>query len=260
MKKPCYNTKLDYYDDEEWYHVKIYDTKSSKVITLDNYMVSNLGRIKSYMHDKPKILKQFLLNSGYVYLCLYQDSVKHWCSIHRIVALSMIPIPQELSDYNITELEIDHRDGDKTNNTVTNLRWSTSSDNKYYAYGIGIKKQGEESPVAKYSNEQITEVCDLLETNTNIRDIYEITNVDTGTISAILSGKQWKSISSNYDFSHRKKGKKLYTVAQKELALKLLAESDRYTYADIGRMTGMTRTAVWYLVKHGYSTKQIIDQ
>lgn len=83
------------------------------------YEVSSLGRVKS----KKRILKQGVNHKGYPYINL-QDKNGIWkqYETHRIIALTFIPNPQN-------KLQVDHIDGDKTNNKAINLRWTTPKEN-----------------------------------------------------------------------------------------------------------------------------------
>ena len=172
---------------------------------------------------------------------------------HRLVAMAFIPKPDYLEDYDFDELEVNHIKGDfehKSFNSVENLEWVTSSENKYHAYKTGLKQQGENHPEAIYSNEQIHRVCELLEENVLSRmKISRLTKVDDATIGMILAGKQWVSISKYYDFSNRKKKHTLYDkkVIRKAIALIQDRKNNQMTFADIGRAVGMSRTSVWYI-------------
>ena len=230
------------YPDEIWKPLKLEGIQTK-------YEISSYGRIKS--HYKNKIIKDYQINSGYRITCLYVDGKKYWKLIHRLVASTFIDIPVYLTDYGYTEddLEVNHKDGDKWNNKVSNLEWNTSSENKIHAYNTGLKRKGEDSPVSKYSNEQVILCCQLLEDNKPVRDIMKETLIDYGTIETILSGVQWKHISKDFDFSKRKKQHNLYDKEIIEKTISLLKEKDKnnLSFADIGRLTGMTRTSVWYL-------------
>lgn len=97
------------------------------------YMVSNKGRVKSLPHrvkrgfcdciTEEKILNP-TTNGHYNKVCLFSGS-KASCSqrfIHRLVALAFIPNPNGYP-------QIDHIDGNQTNNVVENLRWCTQTQN-----------------------------------------------------------------------------------------------------------------------------------
>lgn len=237
--------------DEEWKDIYL-DEELSK------YKISNYGRIMSFHGSKPKILKSYKMKNGYHIICLCSNKgIKHWLLIHRLVAIYFIPIPLELKrlGYTFESLEVNHKNGTydgKSINTVYNLEWVTSSENKYHAYRTGLKNDADKHPEAIYTNEQITKVCELLEENKlGVRDIMKITDVDYPTIAQVLSGNQWKSISKNFDFSHRKKQRHLYPEDVIQHVKELLSTMDEtgMTYSEIGKICGMNRTSVWYLHK-----------
>jgi hypothetical protein len=221
------------------------------------YIISNFGYVislNSKKENKFKILKPHLMESGYCIVCLYQNGKEYWRYIHRLVAEAFIEIPEEYlkQGYTMNTLEVNHIDGTylgKSKNDITNLEWNTSSDNKYHAYNTNLKRQGEDSPVSIYKESQIKEVCRLLEENEiGNREIWNRTGVCVNTISTILSGKQWKSISKDYDFSNHKKRHILYPKEVKEKAVYLIKTTD-LSYRDIGDLVGMTRNAVWSLAQ-----------
>ena len=97
------------------------------------YQVSNLGNVKSLKRVVPhkmtgsrtipeKILKLISDGSGYLYVSLSKDGKKKNPKVHRLVAESFIPNPDNLP-------QVNHIDEDKSNNRVDNLEWVTSLDN-----------------------------------------------------------------------------------------------------------------------------------
>ena len=219
------------------------------------YMISNLGKLVSFHNpDKPRTLKPNISENGYCMVCLYDGGKEYWRYIHRLVAEYFIPIPKKYIDdgYTIESLEVNHIDGTskgKMINTVNNLEWNTSSDNKFHAYKTGLKQFGENCPVSKYSNEQIEQVCKLLEEDDiGMRAIWKETGVSVSTIAAILSGIQWKHISDKYDFSNHTKRREEYSQDEKDKAIELL-RTTKLSNKEIGDIVGMTRNAVWFLKK-----------
>src|SRR5699024_3977580 len=84
------------------------------------YQVSNLGRVKRVTTGR--ILKSGKNRGGYLYINLCKQGVVSNKIIHRLVEQAFIPNPENKSDIN-------HIDEDKTNNTVTNLEWTTRKEN-----------------------------------------------------------------------------------------------------------------------------------
>lgn len=93
----------------------------------DDYQVSTLGRICSYKNNKRKIIKGWIQNTGYLTVSL--ENKKY--SVHRIVAEVFI---HKNSDKNV----VNHKDGNKLNNTIQNLEWCTSKENIQHAYRTGL--------------------------------------------------------------------------------------------------------------------------
>lgn len=86
------------------------------------YKISNLGRVMT-LHRKnyQKILSP-AIGKGYLQVCLRNKKLKKTVKIHRLVALAFIP-------NNDNKEQVDHIDGNKLNNNVENLRWSTAFEN-----------------------------------------------------------------------------------------------------------------------------------
>ena len=121
------------------------------------YQVSNKGRVKSFHFGKEKILKPYLRANGYLMLCLQVDKIKAHFIIHRLVATAFIPNPVNLPVVN-------HIDGNKQNNCVENLEWTTYSENEKHAYKLGLKfrnafaGEGEDCIFSKFTNAKVQEI------------------------------------------------------------------------------------------------------
>lgn len=86
------------------------------------YMISNLGRVKSTKRKNDIILSTSKKNNGYLQVTLFTNDLGHYISIHRLVGLHFIPNPDN-------KPQIDHINNNKEDNRVENLRWVTSSEN-----------------------------------------------------------------------------------------------------------------------------------
>ena len=108
------------------------------------YEVSNLGRVRSVdrrlvdsagrgKHFKSRILKVKTTGPkkyAYVGVGLHKCGTQKTYRLHRLVAQAFIPNPDNLP-------EVDHIDGDKTNNRADNLRWVTPKQNVHYMIESG---------------------------------------------------------------------------------------------------------------------------
>jgi len=88
------------------------------------YEVSASGIVRNV--KSKKITTQRISNNGYKMITVFKKGTakrtKHF-KIHRLVAEAFIPNPDE-------KPEVDHRDGNRFNNCVQNLRWATRSENQ----------------------------------------------------------------------------------------------------------------------------------
>ena len=124
-----FTDEVEIIDDEEW----------RTIFDFPNYEVSNKGNIRSKEYNdslghlrSSKKLKKQVNNCGYEYVILSSKEEKHkTLTVHRIVAKTFIPNPEEKEDVN-------HIDGNKLNNNVNNLEWTTTQENIIKRYEIGI--------------------------------------------------------------------------------------------------------------------------
>lgn len=106
------------------------------------YEISTKGRIKSLGNGKStnpnqcleKIIKTGLSRNGYIKCKLHKDGKRYYYNVHRLVALNFI---QNIDN----KKEVNHKDGNKKNNSVENLEWVTSSENQKHAFKNGLQKR-----------------------------------------------------------------------------------------------------------------------
>lgn len=101
----------------------LYEVSSyGRVRSLDKYVKYSNGRINLH---KGRILSLWKDTNGYLMCNLYLNKNMKKVSIHRLVAQAFLP--------NIDNLpEVNHKDEDKTNNSVDNLEWCDRSYNNNY--------------------------------------------------------------------------------------------------------------------------------
>lgn len=115
------------------------------------YQVSNFGRVKSFCRGKGKIIKSNVGIGGYLRVVLCKDFDKKNRFVHVLVAKAFIPNPEG-------KKQINHRDGNKKNNHVSNLEWMTPKENIRHALDTGLRKSGCEHFRAKFTAEQVREI------------------------------------------------------------------------------------------------------
>jgi hypothetical protein len=117
---------------EEWKDINGYE---------GSYTISNKGRVKSFKGTRGKA-KGFILKSypsrNYYYITLskHTQSIekRKKIKVSRLVAQHFIPNPENKPCVN-------HIDGDKLNDNVTNLEWATYSENMFHALDMGLNKR-----------------------------------------------------------------------------------------------------------------------
>lgn len=120
-------------------------------------MVSNRGQVMSVPHKNAhgpstgRILKQVSAAGGYLRVTLSVRGVGKGYSVHRLVAKAFIPNPQN-------KPQINHLDGDKTNNAVENLEWTTASENALHAYRNLERKKFSHFHQVKLTWEQVRDI------------------------------------------------------------------------------------------------------
>lgn len=101
------------------------------------YQISNYGNVKSFIiYPNGKLLKPCLDSKNYLYVVFYKDKKGKTQRIHRLIALAFLP---KVEGKEI----INHIDGDRVNNAITNLEWCTHKENMVHAVATGLKKPSE---------------------------------------------------------------------------------------------------------------------
>ena len=118
---------------------------------VDRIVYDTKGRFAGKAHlVKGRVMKQTLAlgkgrDDGYLVVNLHKDGVSDVVPVHLLVARNFLPNTNNLPTVN-------HIDGNKLNNNVTNLEWVTYSENNVHALRMGLRKP-RGTPVAQYTTD-----------------------------------------------------------------------------------------------------------
>lgn len=163
MKIDIVNGSLTDLPDEVWKDVVDYE---------GYYKISNIGRVKSLLGRNERLMKTHISRNGYEKLDLSKKGQTKKVYVHRLVAQAFIDNPEN-------KPLVNHRDGVKTMNHVSNLEWCSHSENTTHAFANGLA--GSVKPVVAIN----------LETNERLEFISqsEASRQLGLNVSYVLSGK-----------------------------------------------------------------------
>lgn len=158
------------------------------------YIITNFGWVINT--DTNKIQSPFTSNRGYLRVCLSFNGTRKKYSIHRLVAKYFIPNP-----YNYPE--VNHKDGNKYNNSVTNLEWCTAKENVVHSYDTYLNHSGESNKMSTITNKQCREICKYLEQNElTMSEIARKVGTNRKVVSHIRHRESWTRISKDYNIDN----------------------------------------------------------
>lgn len=108
--------------------------------------------------------------------------------VHRIVCEAWHGPPPT------SKHQVNHKDGDKTNNHPDNLEWVTHRENLQHAFEIGLIPRGERHGQAKLTRKDVREVRRLAGQGWPQKRLAERFGVSTGCISAVVRRRSWKHV------------------------------------------------------------------
>lgn len=155
----------------------------------EEYFINESGEVFKCNNGKLRKLKQST-QWGYKRVRLVIKGRETSRHVHRLLALAFIPNPEN-------KPEVNHKDGDKSNNILDNLEWVTRAENNKHARELGLNKplKGADNGRSILSEGQAVEILTLYLNSTKpYHEIAELFGVTTTTITALMLGKTWKHL------------------------------------------------------------------
>ena len=167
-----------------------------------SYQVSNLGRVRSLdrrvnaVGSRTKIMRGKLLKpryckNGYYYVCLYGVGIQKNITVHSLVANAFL-------GGRPNGLDVNHIDGDKSNNSCANLEYSSRSQNIRHALGTGLchSRIADNHHASKLSSKDIPVIRHRLAIGHSQLSIARDYGVCQSAIGDISRGVTWLSVAN----------------------------------------------------------------
>ncbi len=153
------------------------------------YSISNFGRVLSRHTSHSKIMKPRWKSSGYQFVSVCKDRQHKNFYVHHLVAYAFIgPRP--------AGLDINHKDGDKSNNHASNLEYVSRAENMRHARECGLfNNYGSGHYAAKLTEELVREIRFAhSQVGIDPKQIAETLRVNVNTIRDVILRRTWRHV------------------------------------------------------------------
>lgn len=187
------------------------------------YEISDQGRIRNV---KTKHLRSFTYSNGYPQVDMYPG--KQTRTVHTLVAETFLG--------KNPGMQVNHKNGNKKDNRLTNLEWVTPSENMRHAYDNKLRNAPNEKPV------RVIETGEVFQ---SITKCAEAIDADWRNVSACLNGKRKTCNGLHFEFAEKQKNKPFLYDFQMEAVKK--ARNGCIFNGGVG--SGKSRTSLFYFFK-----------
>lgn len=127
-------------------------------------------------------------NSAYHHICLCRNGKVKQELIHRIVAIAFLDNPYD-------KPEVNHKNGNKLDNRLCNLEWSTKSENQSHRFrALHHSHFGEKNTQAKLTSEEVLAIVHLYKKGYPLGYISALFSISKPTICDIAKGRSWAHV------------------------------------------------------------------
>lgn len=163
------------------------------------FSVSDCGRVRRENNARTggykagRIYENKLMPNGYFMTRLNLNGKTIAIMTHRLVAMAFLGIPDDPA------FEVNHKNGNKQDNRVSNLEWVTRSENKHHAYDVlgNIGPRGEICGMSKLTEDDVLKIIAMRKEGLLYKDIAKQFPVSSVQIGRICAGTRWAHIDKN---------------------------------------------------------------
>ena len=153
----------------------------------DYYTITSNGQVYSDNSGRMKTRNK----SGSEYQLINFSTIdggKKTFRLHRLIMMAFCPID------NMENMQINHKDGNKKNNNLSNLEWCTASENQIHAFKNNLQKprRGSASNFSKLNENDIQKIFELRASGLTQKAIAEKIGCSRSNIGYILLKKTWQ--------------------------------------------------------------------
>lgn len=158
-----------------------------------DYSVSNMGRMASRKFGKWRVMRPCRAACGYSVFVTRQNGIPTTKLVHRLVALAFLGKPPTPTH------QVNHKDGDETNNRADNLEWVTPGENKnHFLYTLNRAQWFSDKCKARaresLTEDQVRDIRARCEAGESQRAVAADYGFARESVSRIVNRKRWASL------------------------------------------------------------------
>lgn len=225
--------------------------KKINYLGFQDYSITEDGKLRNDVTGK--ILKPKIDRYGYLTIGIYNKGIKKYPTIHRLVALTYIPNPEN-------KLQVNHKDGNKLNNAVSNLEWVSNRENIIHALETKL-----------YNNSNTIVLEDLKTTQCkkfrSLKELSKYLNVGTNVLIPYIKHSKTYPFMDRYVITFNNYNDNLWNtlIFGKPLKVYDVVTKQHITYSSINEFNYHTsnksnRLNKSWLMSNGYLLEEDFDK